>query len=323
MHILYPEIKAYSQQMIEVSDGYELYVEQSGNPNGIPVLFVHGGPGGGCGANDRRYFDPSAYRIILFDQRGAGRSLPHAAIANNSTDKLIRDIEAIREQLKIDSWVLFGGSWGATLSLLYAQSYSSRVKGLVLRGVFLCRRQDIDWFYQSGASYIFPDYWEDYVSHIPEHERSNMVSAYYRYLTGDNELAKMSCAKAWSVWEARCSTLKPSPDVIDDFASPHKALALSRIEAHYFYHDAFIEENQILKQVKKLEGIPGIIVHGRYDMVCPVENSVSLHHLWHDSELHIIREAGHSSREPGIVDGLIRATRAMARRFGDQGPKWA
>ena len=323
MLILYPEIKAYSQQMIEVSDGHEIYVEESGNPRGIPVLFVHGGPGGGCSAHDRRYFDPEAYRIILFDQRGSGRSLPHASIEDNNTQKLISDLEVIRLHFGIDSWVLFGGSWGSTLSLLYAQRFPERVKGLVLRGIFLCRQQDIEWFYQSGASKIFPDYWEDYLSHIPETERDDMVAAYYRLLTGDNELAKMSCAKAWSIWEARCSTLRPNPDVVHDFADPHKALSLARIEAHYFYHRAFIDENQILRNVRKLEGIPGIIIHGRYDMVCPVDNAVALHHLWHDSELHIIRDAGHSSREPGIVDGLIRATRSMARRFGDQGPVWA
>lgn len=320
MHILYADIKPYHKQMLPVGDGHELYVEQCGNPDGIPILFVHGGPGAGCGSQDRCFFDPARYRIILFDQRGAGRSTPHANLAANNTPNLINDVERIRKKLQIDRWVLFGGSWGATLSLIYAETYPEQVMGLILRGVFLCRKQDVDWFYQYGASQVFPDYWEDFLQPIPESERSNMVKAYYERLTGANELAKMSCAKAWSLWEAHCATLRPSADTVTAFGAPHMALALARIEAHYFTHNSFIEENQILNNAKKLEGIPGIIVHGRYDMVCPLDNAQALHHRWHDSELHIIRDAGHSSREPGTVDALVRATRDMARRFSDDYP---
>lgn len=323
MHILYADIKPYQKQMLPVGDGHELYIEHCGNPQGIPVLFVHGGPGAGCQKQDRCFFDPDRYRIILFDQRGAGRSTPHADLAANNTQNLVADIEKIRQHLQIERWVLFGGSWGATLSLIYAETYPERVMGLILRGVFLCRKQDIDWFYQYGASLIFPDYWEDFVHPIPESERDNLVKAYYQRLTGANELAKMSCAKAWSLWEAHCATLRPNVDVVASFGAPHMALALARIEAHYFMHNSFIEENQILNNAKKLEGIPGIIVHGRYDMVCPLDNAQALHHRWHDSELHIVRDAGHSSREPGTVDALVRATRAMARRFSDEYPTMA
>lgn len=323
MLLLYPEIRPYQTDMLDVGDGHQLYLEESGNPDGIPVLFVHGGPGAGCGRHDRSFFDPERYRIILFDQRGSGRSTPHACLDVNNSSALVADMEVIRLHLGVKRWLLFGGSWGSTLSLLYAQTYPQYVLGLVLRGVFLCRQQDIDWFYQKGASLIFPDYWEDYLHPIPEAERGDLVSAFHQRLTGGNELAKMACAKAWSVWEGRCATLRPNPDVVESFADPHMAIALARIEAHYFYNNAFMTENQLLLQVDKLEGIPGVIVHGRYDMVCPLDNALSLHHLWHDSELHIVRDAGHASREPGIVDALIRATRAMARRFADDYPRRA
>ena len=315
MLIHYPEIKPYDTREIAVEAPHQLYVEQSGNPSGIPVLFVHGGPGAGCSHLDRCFFDPQRYRIVLFDQRGAGRSKPHAELAHNSTQKLVADIEVIREQLGIDKWVLFGGSWGSTLSLIYAETYPDKVMGLILRGIFLCRQKDLYWFYQLGASHVFPDYWEEYLQPIPESEREDMIAAYYKRLTGDNELAKMSAAKAWSLWEGRCATLRPNHDVVEAFSDPHLAMSLARIEAHYFVNNAFIEEDQILKNVSKLEGIPGIIVHGRYDMVCPLDNAFELHRHWHDSELHIIRDAGHASREPSITDGLIRATRDMSRRF--------
>lgn len=323
MHSLYAEIKPYQTQMLPVGDGHSIYLEQSGNPEGIPVLFVHGGPGAGCSRQDRCFFDPEKYRIILFDQRGAGRSTPHAELRANTTAHLIADMEAIRQHLGVERWLLFGGSWGSTLSLLYAQAHPQRVMGMILRGIFLCRRQDIQWFYQYGASLIFPDYWEDFVHPIPEQERGDMVKAYYGRLTGANELAEMACAKAWSLWEAHCATLRPNLDVLETFGEPHLALALARIEAHYFANDSFIEENQILDKARSLEGIPGIIVHGRYDMVCPLDNAQALHHVWHDSELHIIRDAGHSSREPSIIDALVRATRDMARRFSDDFPSRA
>jgi proline iminopeptidase len=315
MLIHYPDIKPYLTQNLAVDDTHTIYVEESGTPEGIPVLFVHGGPGGGTSKSDRRFFDPEKYRIILFDQRGSGRSTPHAELTNNTTAHLVADMEAIRETLGVDRWVLFGGSWGTTLSLVYAQSHPERVMGLILRGIFLCRQQDFDWLYQSGARHVFPDYWEDFVKPIPESERDNMVAAYYRLLTGENELARMAAAKAWSLWEGRCATLRPSAKVVESFSEPHRAVSLARIEAHYFANDGFIEENQILNDAAKLEGIPGIIVHGRYDMVCSMDNAHSLHRHWPDSELHIIRDAGHSSSEAGTVDALIRATRDMSLRF--------
>ncbi len=323
MHILYPDIKPYLTQMLAVGDGHEIYLEQSGNPEGIPVLFVHGGPGAGTQKLDRRFFDPERYRIILFDQRGSGRSTPHASLNDNTTSHLIGDIEKIRQHLEIERWLLFGGSWGSTLSLVYAQSHADKVMGMILRGIFLCREKDIHWFYQQGASMIFPDYWEDYLHPIPMAERQDLLKAYYQRLTGSNELAKMACAKAWSLWEAHCATLRPNVDMIESFSDPHRALSLARIEAHYFTHRGFLEDNQILNNAAALEGIPGIIVHGRYDMVCPLDNAQSLHHVWHDSELHIIRDAGHASREPSIIDALVRATRSMARRFSDVNPSRA
>lgn len=315
MLTLFPDIKPFRTHLLKVDPIHTLYVEQSGNPQGIPVLFVHGGPGGGCSKHDRSFFDPEKYHIILFDQRGSGRSTPHAELTNNTTQHLLEDMEKIRKELGVDRWVLFGGSWGSTLSLLYAQRHPEFVLGLILRGIFLCRQRDLNWFYQGGAAHLFPDYWEDFLHPIPEDERHDMISAYHRRLTGSNELAKMGAAKAWSVWEGLCSTLRPCHEVADDFADPHKALSLARIEAHYFVNGVFVEENQIIRDVAKLEGIPGIIVHGRYDVVCPLDNAHTLHRAWPGSELQIIRDAGHASREPGIVDALVRATRDMAFRF--------
>ncbi|MBX2810109.1 MAG: prolyl aminopeptidase [Cellvibrionaceae bacterium] len=315
MHPLYPSIKPYRTLSLAVSARHTLYLEESGSPDGTPVLFVHGGPGAGCSPQDRRFFDPEKYRIILFDQRGAGRSTPHADLSENTTADLIDDIEKIREHLAVDRWVLFGGSWGSTLSLLYAQQYPERVINMILRGIFLCRQQDIDWFYQRGAHQIFPDYWQDYLQPIPESKRQHMVKAYYELLTGDNELAKMNAAKHWSVWEGRCATLRPSAHVMDTFSNVHFSLSLARIEAHYFIHHAFIEDNQILQNMDKLQDIPATIIHGRYDMICPLDNAVALQRLWPKAKLQIIRDAGHASREPGILDALIQATDAWAHRF--------
>lgn len=323
MLIHYPDIKPYKTQRLQVDDIHELYLEESGNPTGIPILFVHGGPGSGCGKQDRCFFDPERYRIILFDQRGAGRSTPHAELEENNTHVLISDIEKIRKHLGVEKWVLFGGSWGSTLSLLYAEQYPENVLGLILRGVFLCREQDFHWFYQQGASQIFPDYWEDFIHPIPENERSDMIAAYYRRLTSNNELARMGAAKAWSLWEAHCATLRPNHNVVEKFSDPHLAMSLARVEAHYFVNNAFLESNQILDNASSLDGIPGIIVHGRYDLICPLDNAFELHHKWHDSELHIIRDAGHASSEPSIVDALIRATRDMAKRFEGDYPSRA
>ena len=312
MRQFYPAIRPYTTHSLDVGDGHTLYVEESGTPEGIPVLFVHGGPGGGCSERDRRFFDPEKYRIILFDQRGAGRSTPHASLEANTTPDLIADMESIRITLKVDQWLLFGGSWGSTLSLLYAQNHTERVLGLVLRGIFLCRQQDVQWFYQSGANRVFPDYWQDFIALIPEHERSDMLIAYHRRLVGDNELTRMAAAKAWSLWEARCATLNPNAHVVSQFNNPHVALAMARIEAHYFVNDAFIDADQICRDASKLAGLPVVMVHGRYDMICPVEQAYTLHRALPDAELDIIRDAGHASSEACTLDALIRATDRLA-----------
>jgi proline iminopeptidase len=276
-------------------------------------VFLHGGPGAGCEPYHRQFFDPDVYRIVLFDQRGSGRSQPHAGLQENTTSALVADIETIREWLGIEQWLVFGGSWGSTLALVYAETHPERVHGLILRGIFLCRNRDIHWFYQDGASSILPDYWQDYVEIIPELERNNMIVAYYRRLTGADEVARMAAAKAWSVWEGRASTLLPRAAVIDHFANPLTALSLARIECHYFVNDSFLEDNQILQRADRLHGIPGVIVHGRYDVVCPLEQAWLLHQAWPQASLEIIPDAGHSATEPGIVDALLRATRNFAQ----------
>ncbi len=315
MRIQYPAIRPYATHRLAVDAPHELYVEECGTEEGIPVLFVHGGPGGGCRESDRCFFDPERYRIILFDQRGSGRSSPHARLEDNHTAALIADMELLRESLGVDRWLVFGGSWGATLALLYAQAYPERVLGLVLRGIFLCRDQDIRWFYQWGASQIFPDYWQDFIAPVPLDQRHDLVSAYHRMLVSDNELERMAAAKAWSVWEGRCSTLKPRQALVDHFANPYFALALARIEAHYFVNQAFIRPNQIIEDAARLSGIPGIVVHGRYDVVCPIDQAHALCKAWPEATLEIVRDAGHASSEPGIVDALVRATDTMARRL--------
>ena len=312
MLVLFPELKPYARYQIKVSDIHELYVDEAGNPDGIPVLFVHGGPGGACDASSRRFYDPAEFRIITFDQRGCGRSTPHGELRENTTAHLIDDMEAIRTRLKVDKWVLFGGSWGSTLSLLYAIQFPERVLAMVLRGIFLCRKKDFDWLYKEGANRVFPDAWEDFSQHIPAEERQDLLSAYMKRLTGDDELVRMAAAKAWSAWEGSCSKLRPSPETLAKFTKPHNALALARIEAHYFMSQGFVEENHILKNVSSISSIPGRIIHGRYDIVCPLDNAHSLHKLWGNSELHIVRDAGHSASEPGSIDALLRAVQDIA-----------
>jgi len=311
MQSLYPEISPYARHRLAVDPPHELYVEESGNPDGIPVLVVHGGPGGGCEDYHRRFFDAERFRIILMDQRGAGRSTPLAELEGNSTDRLVADMETLRNFLGIERWLLFGGSWGSTLSLVYAETYPERVSGLVLRGIFLCRPRDIQWFYQDGASRVFPDYWQDFLAPIPEDQRDNLLAAYYRKLTSANELEQIQAAKAWSVWEGRCATLYPNPGVVEHFGHPHVAIALARIESHYFMNGAFLEPDQILRDARKLANIPGVIVHGRYDMVCPVENALALSAAWPEANLQIIRNAGHSASEPAIVDALIKGVESV------------
>ena len=317
MKKLYPSIRPYNKQYISVSDIHRLYVEESGDPKGIPVVFIHGGPGAGTTANDRRFFDPEKYRIILFDQRGAGQSKPHASLHENTTQHLINDLETIRQELGVDRWVVFGGSWGSTLSLAYAQTHTDRVLALILRGIFLCRDQDIRWFYQDGASHIFPDYWEDYMHVIPKAERDDMLNAYYRHLTSPNDIERMAAAKAWSTWEGRCATLDPNPAVVERFGDPHTAVAMARIEAHYFVNKIFLEKDQLTNNAYKLANIPGYIVHGRYDMVCPIDQAFALHKAWPQATLEIIRDAGHASSEPGIVDALVKATDEVAASMAE------
>ncbi len=319
MLVLYPELKPYNRHQLRVSEIHELYLDEAGNPEGIPILFVHGGPGSACNFASRRYYDPEVYRIITYDQRGCGRSTPHAELRENDTQNLIGDMEAIRKFLGIESWVLFGGSWGSTLALLYAQDFPDRVLGLVLRGIFLCRRADLDWLYVKGASRVFPDRWKEFVGFIPEPERENLVEAYYRRLTGVDELARMAAAKSWASWEIHCSRLRPSADVQKLISKQHNALAMSRIESHYFMNNGFIEENQILNGLSRIEHIPVKIIHGRYDMVCPLDNATELHDRWGNaSELFIIRDAGHSASEPGIIDALVRATGDLAEELKEE-----
>ncbi len=308
MRTLYPEIAPFNHSFFETEDGHKIYFEQCGNPHGEPVIFIHGGPGGGCSSEHRRFFNPEHYRIILFDQRGCGRSLPHGSLSNNTTQALISDMEQLRNLLNIDKWLLFGGSWGSTLSLAYAQQHTERVSGMILRGIFLCRPRDLEWFYQDGASHVYPDYWQDYIEPIDPQSRDNMMQAYYKILTGQDEIKRMHAAKAWSVWEGRCSTLAPSPSLVDHFEDPHVALAMARIEAHYFVNNAFFSENQLLKECSKLINKPTWIVHGRYDMVCPIEQAYLLSEQLPHAQFEIVRDAGHSAFEPGITDRLIHAT---------------
>jgi len=312
MSDLYPHLAPFVNHTIEVEPPHKLHVEECGNPKGIPVVFLHGGPGSGCEPYHRRFFDPDKYRIILFDQRGCGRSSPHAELAGNNTQALVADIELIRERLGIAKWAVFGGSWGSTLGLVYAETHPERVLGLILRGIFLCRPREIHWFYQEGASRIFPDYWQSYIKQIPEAERGELLQAYYRYLTSENEVERMAAAKAWSMWEGRCATLKPSQSVVDHFGDPFTALSLARIECHYFVNNSFLEDDQILRDAHRLHDIPGVIVQGRYDMVCPIESAWDLHKAWPQAELKIIDDAGHSASETGTRSALVDATDKMA-----------
>lgn len=306
---LYPPIEPFQQDFLEVGDGHCLYYEQSGNPLGQPIVFIHGGPGGGCSPRHRQFFDPHYYRIILLDQRGSGRSIPHASLANNTTSHLIADLEVLRKHLAIEQWILFGGSWGSTLALLYAQSYPQVVKGLILRGIFLCRNEDIDWFYQKGASEFYADYWQDFITPIAQIDRNTLVQAYYKLLTGEDEVARMRAAETWSIWEGRTSTLKTDNDIVNHFADPHHALAMARIECHYFIHKAFIQPNQILQQTHTITHIPTTIIHGRYDMVCPINQAFALKATLPNADFIICEQAGHSAFETEISQALVATTR--------------
>jgi proline iminopeptidase len=311
MKTLYPAIEPFETGRLRVSPVHELYYEQCGKPNGQPAVFLHGGPGGGLIPEYRQFFDPTTYRVVLFDQRGAGQSTPHASLEENTTWHLVEDIECLREHLGIERWLVFGGSWGSTLSLAYAQTHPNRVSALVLRGIFLCRPNEIRWFYQEGegASAIFPDVWEEYVRVIPHAERGDMLSAYHRRLMSDDEAVRLEAAKAWSIWEGSTSKLFPDQQLIDHAGEAHFALALALIECHYFVNHAFFEsENYLVENIGKIRHIPAVIVQGRYDVVCPMMSAWELHRAWPEAEFEIIPDAGHSATEPGIVGALINAT---------------
>ncbi len=306
---LYPPVEPFNQGFLQVSPLHSVYFEESGNPAGKPVIFLHGGPGGGTTPRMRRFFHPDAYRIVLMDQRGSGRSRPHAELRENTTWDLVADIERLRTHLGIAAWQVFGGSWGATLALAYAQSHPERVTELVLRGVFTLRRRELEWFYQGGAARLFPDAWEAFVAPIPEAERGDMMAAYHRRLTGDDRETRLAAARAWSTWEGATSNLLPCQELIDAFGHEHFALAFARIESHYFVHGGFFQEDgQLLAGVEAIRHIPGVIVHGRYDAVCPLETAWALHRAWPEARMEIVPDAGHSAFEPGILGRLVEAT---------------
>jgi len=309
----YPEIEPYAQGMLAVDDLHTIYWEQSGNPAGKPVVFLHGGPGGGSDPKQRRFFDPDKYRIVLFDQRGCGKSTPHASLVDNTTWHLVSDIEALRVHLGIERWQVFGGSWGSTLALAYAQRHPERVTELVLRGIFLLRRAELLWFYQHGTSEMFPDAWEAYLAPIPPGERDDLIGAYHRRLTSDDAVVRQEAARAWSVWEARTSFLLPKEEHVQRSAGDAFSLAFSRIESHYFVNRGFLShEDQLLDGVDAIRSIPSVIVQGRYDVVCPAVSAWDLHRRWPEAELRIVEDAGHSAYEPGMLHELIVATDRFA-----------
>lgn len=299
--------------MLPVTDGHTIYYEQSGNKEGKPVVFLHGGPGSGCTPKMRRFFDATKYRVICFDQRGAGRSTPFASLEANTTWHLVADIEALRKHLSIDKWQVFGGSWGSTLALAYAETHPDRVTELVLRGIFTLRRKELLWFYQEGASFIFPDAWEHYLKPIPVEERGDLIAAYHKRLTSTDEGVMMEAARAWSVWEGTTSKLFPEEDFISIYSGDKFALSFARIENHYFQNRGFFEtDDHLLQNVDKIRHIPAVIVQGRYDLVCPMDTAWELHKAWPEAEWKLIHDAGHSAYEPGIQAALLAATDKFA-----------
>lgn len=314
MRELYPPIEPYDTQRLRVSAVHELHVEQCGRPDGQPIVFVHGGPGGGTAPRQRQFFDPVAYRVVLFDQRGSGRSTPSASLEENTTWHLVADMERIRVRLGIDRWAVFGGSWGSTLGLAYAETHPERVTALILRGIFLLRPHELRWFYQEGASFVFPDAWEAYLAPIPPAERGDLMAAYHRRLTGDDPVERGVAARAWATWEAATSRLIPDPELIAEFGEPGHADAFARIEAHYFVNGGFFEHpDQLLDGVDRIHHIPAAIVQGRYDMCCPATTAWDLHRRWPEAAFEIVPDAGHAAIEAGITDRLIEATERLVR----------
>ncbi|KTR06226.1 proline iminopeptidase [Aureimonas ureilytica] len=308
----YPPIEPYASGLLPVGDGHEIYWERCGTPGAKPVVFLHGGPGGGCSAKHRRLFDPARYDILLFDQRGCGRSRPHAQLEANTTWHLVADIERLREMIGVSQWQVFGGSWGSTLALAYAQTHPERVSELVLRGIFLLRRFELLWYYQYGASLLFPDKWKRFIAPIPESERDDLISAYRRRLVGEDRAEQVRAARAWSQWEGETLTLTPDPDTIAPFHDDEFAVAFARIENHFFVHAGWMEDGQLLRDAGRLRSIPGVIVQGRYDMATPPVSAYDLHEAWPKAEFHMVEDAGHAFSEPGILDRLIRATDKFA-----------
>ena len=312
MRGLYPAIEPYRTGYLDVGEGHRLYWEQCGNPEGKPAVFLHGGPGAGCSPDHRRLFDPEIYNILLFDQRGCGRSTPHASLEANTTWHLVADIERLREVAGVEKWLVFGGSWGSTLALAYAQAHPDRASELVLRGIFTFRQMELDWFFQSGASYLFPDQWESYLAPIPEAERGDLVAAYHRRLTSEDPAVQLEAAKAWSGWEGATITLLPDPKLLEEHMSDSFAIAIARIENHFMVHRGWLEEGQLIRDVGRIRHIPGVIVQGRYDACTPPVTAWDLHRAWPEADLHIIPDAGHSFNQPGILDQLVRATDRFA-----------
>lgn len=311
---LYPEIEPFEHGTLDVGDGHVVYWERAGTRGAKPAVFLHGGPGGGIAPAHRRLFDPERYDVLLFDQRGCGRSTPHAALEANTTWHLVADIERLRTMMGVGKWQVFGGSWGSTLALAYAETHPERVSELVLRGVYLLTRAELSWYYQFGVSEIFPDKWERFLAPIPEAERSDMMAAYHRRLTGTDRVAQIAAAKAWSLWEGETITLLPEPATSDKFGEDDFALAFARIENHFFMNGGWLEDGQLLRDAGRLAGIPGVIVHGRYDMPCPAKNAWELAKAWPDATLHLVEGAGHAYSQPGILHHLIEATDRFADR---------
>ena len=312
--IIYPPIEPFNSGWLPVSGGHEVYFEECGNPEGQPALIVHGGPGGGCNPSMRRYHDPQHYRIVLFDQRGCGRSTPHASLEANTTWDLVADMERLRVHLGIERWQLLGGSWGSTLALAYAEKHPDRVQSLILRGIFLLRRAELEWFYQDGCSWIFPEAFAAFRNHIPDEEHGDLIAAYHRRVTGSDPVARLAAAKAWSIWEGSTLSLRPDPERVRNFSVDSYALAFARLECHYFVNAGFFEvDGQLLRDAACIAHIPGTIVHGRYDVVTPVKNAVDLKAVWPGADLRIVGDAGHAMSETGIARELIAATRRHAR----------
>jgi proline iminopeptidase len=311
---MYPEIEPYRHGMLDTGDGHQVYWELCGNPAGKPAMFLHGGPGSGCSANHRRLFNPERYNVLLFDQRGCGRSTPHASLDNNTTWDLVGDMERLRaEVLDTEQSLIFGGSWGSTLALAYAETHPTRVSELIVRGIFTLRRDELLWFYQEGASWLFPDLWEHYLAPIPADERGDMISAYHRRLVSDDRQAQLRAAHAWTQWESRTITLLPSTSHQLSHAEDDSALAFARIENHYVVHGGFMEEGQLLRNAHKLRDIPGVIVQGRYDVCTPARTAWDLHKAWPQAEFYLIDDAGHAFDEPGILTELLAATDKFSR----------